>query len=79
VHRVRDRLTALADLEANVYLATADEADIVGAVEEFVGILRPALPHGIALEYHAMPTEFHDTVFRAAVPRALRQLFGRRK
>ena len=78
LHRVRDRLTALADVKANVYLATADEADIVGAVEEFVGVLRPQLPHGIALEYHPMPTEFHDTGFRAAVPRALRRLFGRR-
>jgi predicted alpha/beta superfamily hydrolase len=78
VRRMRDRLPALTGVKANVYLATADEADIVGAVEEFVGVLREQLPQGVALEYHPMPMEFHDTVFRAAAPRALRRLFGRR-
>jgi hypothetical protein len=78
VRRLRDRLPALAAVKANVYLATADEADIVGAVEEFVGVLRQQLPQGVALEYHPMPMEHHDTVFRAAAPRALRRLFGRR-
>ena len=78
VRRAGDRLPALADAKANVYLATADEADIVGAVEDFVGVLRQQLPAGITLEYHPMPAEFHDTVFRAAAPRALRRLFGRR-
>jgi len=78
VQRARDRLPALADAKANVYLATADEADIVGAVEDFVVVLRRQLPAGITLEYHAMPAEFHDTVFRAAAPRALRRLFARR-
>lgn len=78
VRRTRERLSALADVKANVYLATADESDIVGAVEEFVAVLRAQLPAGIALEYHPIPTEFHDTVFRAAAPRALRRLFGRR-
>lgn len=78
VRRLRERLPALTDVRANVYLVTADETDIVGAVEEFVGVLRQHLPQGVALEYHPMPMEFHDTVFRAAAPRALRQLFGRR-
>ncbi len=78
VRRLRDSLPALVAAKANVYLATADEADIVGAVEEFVGVLREQLPQGVALEYHPIPMEFHDTVFRAAAPRALRRLFGRR-
>lgn len=77
VRRVRDRFPALADVKANVYLVTADQPDIVGAVEDFVGVLRQQIPAGITLEYHPMPAEFHDTVFRAAAPRALRWLFGR--
>ena len=77
VRRVRDRLPALAAARANVYLATADETDIVGAVTDFVGVLHQQLPAGITLEYQPMPAEFHDTVFRAAAPRALRRLFGR--
>ena len=43
-----------------------------------MGVLRQKLPAGITLEYHPMPAEFHDTAFRAAAPRALRRLFGRR-
>jgi len=78
VRRARDRLPALADAKANVYLATADEADIVGAVTDFVGVLRQQLPAGITIEYQPMPAEFHDTVFRAGAPRALRRLFGSR-
>ncbi len=78
VQRARERLPALASTQARLYLVTADEADIVGAVEEFVRALREQPPGGVALEYHPMPAEFHDTVFRAAAPRALRRLFGRR-
>ncbi len=77
VRRARERLAALADVKANVYLASANETDIVGAVEDFVGVLRGQAPAGVTLEYHPMPAEFHDTVFRAAAPRALRRLFGR--
>ncbi len=77
VGRARDRLPALGAAKANIYLATADEPDIVRAVTDFVGVLRQRLPSGVELEYQPMPTEFHDTVFRAAAPRALRRLFGR--
>jgi hypothetical protein len=78
VARARERLPALAAAKANVYLATADEAEIVAAVTDFVGALRQQLPAGITIEYQPMPAEFHDTVFRAAAPRALRRRFGRR-
>lgn len=77
VGRIRDRLPALGSAKANVYLATADEAELVRAVTDFVGVLRQQLPAGVTLEYQPMPTEFHDTLFRAAAPRALRRLFGK--
>ncbi len=76
VARARERLALLGSSPARLYLASADEDDIVATVEQLVTLLREQTPTGLTWEYQPMPSQFHDTIYRAAAPRAFRRLFG---
>jgi predicted alpha/beta superfamily hydrolase len=58
-----------------LYLTSADEEDIVAGVEKLVAALRENPPAGLTWYHHPMPDQFHDTIYRASSPKALRILF----
>ncbi|MFY9341707.1 MAG: alpha/beta hydrolase-fold protein [Planctomycetota bacterium] len=63
-------------LRASLYLTTADEQDIVVATRLLAEALVNAAPPGLVWTYQPMPEQFHDTIFRASAPRALRTVFA---
>ncbi|MCA8975269.1 MAG: alpha/beta hydrolase [Planctomycetes bacterium] len=70
-------LRAGPDRRGTLYLTNADEDDIAPFVAELATIVARAAP-AVALIHEPMPTQFHDTVFRAAAPKALRTVFAPR-
>lgn len=77
VGRARERIAAMGDVQVRLSITTANEPDICGAVEELAEVLKGDAPKGLVWEWRKMPEEFHDTVYRAGAPRALRGVFGR--
>jgi predicted alpha/beta superfamily hydrolase len=76
---VRDaalRLPAMAAAGRTLYLTTANVEQLVGGVERLAAALRAHPPAGLEWQYHPMPDQFHDTIYRASAPRALRTLFA---
>ena len=71
-----ERLRARPDLEKTLYLATAGVEDIVAGTEAIARALAEHAPPGLVWQHHPMPDEFHDTIYRASAPRALRTLFA---
>lgn len=74
VRQAAERLRA-ARPQGRLYLTSADEEDIVQRTAELAGIVRREAP-GVRLWHEPMPEQFHDTIFRAALPKALRTLFA---
>ncbi len=62
-------------LRGSLYLTTADEEDIVASTKLLAEALAKAAPAGLVWSYQPMPEQFHDTIFRASAPRALRTVF----
>ena len=59
-----------------LYLTAADEENIVGGLERLVAVLTRQPPAGLTWHHHPMPDQYHDTIYRAASPKALRVLFA---
>jgi predicted alpha/beta superfamily hydrolase len=72
-----ERLRRRPGLRARLYLTTADEENIVRPTGLLAAALRQHGPPGLAWQYLPMPDQFHDTIYRASAPRALRVLFAR--
>lgn len=68
------QLAALAGQNKRVYLTSADEEEIVAGAAILAEKLKSLA--GVTLYYHPMPDQFHDTIYRAASPRAFRLLFA---
>ena len=63
-------------LRKTLYLTSADEEDIVAATAALAAALAAGAPPGLIWFHHPMPDQFHDTIFRAAAPKAFRTLFA---
>jgi predicted alpha/beta superfamily hydrolase len=59
-----------------LYLTSADEEDIVRDTKKLAETLRPATPERLTLIFQPMPEQFHDTIYRAAAPKALRMIYS---
>jgi len=62
-------------LDATLYLATSDQAEIAEITARFVALLREARFPGIQLYYTPMPGEDHSTIYHPAALLAFRALF----
>jgi predicted alpha/beta superfamily hydrolase len=75
VRRAEERLRARPASAERLYLTSADEADIVADVEALTRVLAEHAPAELEWSWLPLPHEFHDTIYRASAPRALRVLF----
>jgi hypothetical protein len=76
VREAAERLRARRELAKTLYLATANVEEIVAGTEAIARALAEHAPPGLVWQHHPMPDEFHDTLYRASAPRALRTLFA---
>jgi predicted alpha/beta superfamily hydrolase len=76
VRGASERLKSRPTLRARLYMSSANEEDIAAGCRDLASALRADAPAGVTWVYHPMPDEFHDTIYRAASPRALRILFA---
>ncbi|MFN3243661.1 MAG: alpha/beta hydrolase [Planctomycetota bacterium] len=58
-----------------LYLTTANEPGIIAATQRLVAALAAADTDTSWWHYQPMPEQFHDTIYRASAPRALRRTF----
>jgi predicted alpha/beta superfamily hydrolase len=70
------RLSAWPGLRKTLYLTSADEENIVPGVARLAEGLRAAAPPGLTWFYQPMPDQYHDTIYRAASPKAFRTVFA---
>ena len=77
VRTAAERIRAAADVLATrtVYLSSADEEEIVAATVRLAEVLRADAPPGLRWRYAPRPDLTHATIYRAAAPRVLRELF----
>jgi predicted alpha/beta superfamily hydrolase len=76
VRKAGERLKARTELRKTLYLSSANEEEIVAATTRLADVLRANAPAGLRWEYKPRPDLRHDTIYRAAAPQVLRQLFG---
>ncbi|MBV8467273.1 MAG: alpha/beta hydrolase [Burkholderiales bacterium] len=69
-------LKALPAGHKTFYMTSADEDNIAPEAAQIADMLRAAAPANLSWHYQPMPQEFHDTIYRASAPRALRTLFA---
>jgi len=60
----------------SLYLASADETDIVATLAPLVEGLKAHAPAGLRWWYEPMPDEHHHTIYHPATLRALRLVFA---
>ena len=70
VRTAGDRIEALAGEERTLYLASADEPEIVAATAELADTLSARAPSGLTLHHEPRPDLQHGTIFRGAAPGA---------
>ena len=70
------RVRARPELEARLYLSSADEDDIVATTTRLAEVLRADAPAGLRWQYRPRPDLTHATIYRALAPPVLRELFG---
>jgi hypothetical protein len=76
VQTAADRLRAVPDLRATLYLTSANEDGIVQPTRELAAAVAQAALRGVVCHHQPMPEQFHDTIYRASAPRALRTVFA---
>lgn len=76
VRKAGERLEARPELRKTLYLSSADEDNIGPVAARLAEVLRTNAPAGLRWEYKPRPDLRHDTIYRAAAPQVLRQLFG---
>ncbi|MEO6594147.1 MAG: alpha/beta hydrolase-fold protein [Planctomycetota bacterium] len=77
VHDAAQHLAAAEGLDLRLFLTSADEADIIKTTGELAGLLTQHAPKTLAWVYEPMPTEHHDTIFRAAKVKAFERVLGK--
>ncbi|MBL8756731.1 MAG: alpha/beta hydrolase [Planctomycetes bacterium] len=76
VRTAAERLRGRPELRATLYLANSGEPEIAAATKELTEAIAPVAPRGLAWSWQPMPEQFHDTIYRAAAPLALRSVFA---
>lgn len=76
VRTAGERLEARPAGAARLYVTCANETDIVPWVAELERALVEHAPEDLHWTVLPRPDEFHDTIYRASAPRALRVLFA---
>jgi hypothetical protein len=76
VKKAGERLKAHPDLRNGLYLASADEDEIVSATTRLAETLRASAPTGLKWEYEPRPDLRHDNIYRSASPQVLRKWFA---
>ncbi len=71
-----ERLKARPDLRNTLYLSSANEKDIIPAVELLAEALRANAPAGLKWQYEPRPDLRHETIYRAVSPQVLRKGFA---
>lgn len=75
VRRAPERLAAWPDVPAALYLSSADEENIAPAAARLDEVLRGHPAAGLRWRYRPRPDLTHATIYRAAAPGVLRELF----
>lgn len=70
------RLQEQPGLHKTLYLASADELNIVPGTARLAATLRADAPAHLTWFYQPMPHEHHNTIYRAAAPQAFRTVFA---
>ncbi|SEN01443.1 hypothetical protein SAMN05444354_12852 [Stigmatella aurantiaca] len=73
VRKAGERLQARPELRGGLYLASADEDNIVPAAARLAETLRASAPAGLRWRYEPRPDLRHDNIYRSLAPRVLRQ------
>ena len=78
VRETPQRLRARPEIAENkkLYLTSSGVEDLAAGTSAIARALAEHAPTGLVWHHHPMPDEFHDTIYRAAAPRALRTLFA---
>jgi predicted alpha/beta superfamily hydrolase len=76
VNTASERLRAHPELQARLYLSSADEEQIVEAVARLEQVLRADAPAGLRWQNRPRADLTHATIYRALAPPVLRQLFA---
>ena len=75
VRRAAERLRANPDLNAELYLSSANEEDIVPHVARLAKILESEAPPGLHWKCEPRPDLRHNTIYRSLSPRVLRSFY----
>ncbi|MDQ1833376.1 alpha/beta hydrolase [Massilia scottii] len=70
------RIKALPKKPTKVFLTSADEENIVPGTARLAASLRAHAPASVSWTYQPMPTERHDTIYRASEALALETVYG---
>lgn len=76
VGTAEQRLGALNGLERTLFLATADEEQIVAATATFAALLKARAPASLTLFYEPRPDLEHGNIYRLAGPAALAKVLA---
>jgi predicted alpha/beta superfamily hydrolase len=76
VRRAREGLAIPTDFPRSLYLASANETDIVPGTARLAEILKQHAPQGLRWYFEPRPDLEHGTIFRAAVPGAFVRVFN---
>jgi predicted alpha/beta superfamily hydrolase len=71
-----ERLRAHPELQARLYLSSADEEQIVAALARLEQVLRTDAPAGLRWQNRPRPDLTHATIYRALAPPVLREMFA---
>ena len=75
VRRAQERLQAHPDLDADLYLSSANETDIFPAVARLAEILEREAPSGLRWQYEPRPDLRHNNIYRTVSPQVLRLMY----
>ncbi|MFB9240498.1 alpha/beta hydrolase [Massilia antarctica] len=70
------RIKALPATPKRIFLTSADEENIVPGTARLAASLRAHAPAKVSWTYRPMPTERHDTIYRASAALALESVYG---
>jgi predicted alpha/beta superfamily hydrolase len=74
VRSAAPRLAALAGIERTLFLASANEENIVATTAALAATLAVSAPPGLTWRYEPRPDLQHSTIFRAVVPGAFAEI-----
>ncbi len=74
--RAAERMITGSGADIDLYLTSANEADIAPAVSRLAEVLRISAPSGLRWQYDARPDLRHDNIYRSVAPTVLREYYS---